>query len=328
MPKGDADNLRADLDDGCARVANLLLEALCCAPLTGTEYAVVLFIMRRTYGWAAKDRNRNKLDEITADEIATATVNPRSTVHKAVQTLVKGNVLLAESLGGNRFAYGMNTDVAQWGCADREWKASRTGLRENREAGVYNQKRSKVSPKTVRGLVENGQRYNQKGVEVGALSPTGTGADGASTDSRTDSRTDKGVKASTPPAGDVTLKQRTDTPAQAAANACLALWGLTHDALTGPQAGTYYKAMNALIAAQTGGAEEVAAWADQQQAVGFRTMGNGAAPEKAIPAAVRKEITAATWQAAYAGARAQAGPSTPAPFTIPRDRSTYLETKL
>ena len=50
MAKGDAEQLRADMDDGYTGIANLLVEALACCPLTSTEYAVCLFIMRRTYG--------------------------------------------------------------------------------------------------------------------------------------------------------------------------------------------------------------------------------------------------------------------------------------
>ena len=98
---------------------------------------------------------------------------------------------------------------------------------------------------------------------------------------------------------------REDTPAQAAANACLALYGITHETLTGPAAGSYYKAMNKLIGDLEHGAEELQAWATAEAVFGGKTLGNGSKPERAIPAAVRKSITAATWQQSFAKAKGQ-----------------------
>jgi len=100
---------------------------------------------------------------------------------------------------------------------------------------------------------------------------------------------------------------RPNTPAQAAANACLALYGLTHTDLPGPQAGAYFKAMHSLIGQLEHGAEELQAWADEQAAFGPRVLGNGTKPERAIPSAVRKALTASSWQAAFAATRASPG---------------------
>ncbi|WP_447538157.1 replication protein, partial [Escherichia coli] len=41
----------ADLDDGYARLSNMLLEAYSGADLTKRQFKVLLAILRRTYGW-------------------------------------------------------------------------------------------------------------------------------------------------------------------------------------------------------------------------------------------------------------------------------------
>jgi len=221
MPKGDADNLRADLDDGYARVANLLLEGLCCAPLTAAEYSVVLFIIRRTYGWASsRKRQECKLDAMTAELIADGTAMPRSTVHKALQSLTRSSVIIREpAKAGNYYAFGMNTDLSQWGLATPEWKTCKQQLGDARDGNTYNRggievrRRTSnrpriegggdadggVSPQTVRPITSNGETYNQQPPEVGALSPTDTEPEGTPTNSFTDSSTEKGGAGGEPP---------------------------------------------------------------------------------------------------------------------------------
>lgn len=111
------------------------------------------------------------------------------------------------------------------------------------------------------------------------------------------------AKASAPPAEPQAPTPREDSPAQVAANACLAIWGLTHENLTKEQAATYYKAMNKQVADLTGGAEELQAWADQEVENGKRVLGSGSKPETSVPKAVRKEVTASEWQAVFAAKR-------------------------
>ena len=51
MPKGDRVIGKADPEDGTTPVANLLLEALAMAHLSGEEKGAVLYLWRQTYGW-------------------------------------------------------------------------------------------------------------------------------------------------------------------------------------------------------------------------------------------------------------------------------------
>jgi len=160
MPKGDARKLHASLEDGHLKLSNLLVEALCCAPLSSTEIAVFLFVVRRTYGWASpKDKRSGRLDVMTAAEIAMGTGRPRRTVEKALTNLVRLHVILmietVPGVIGRPRAYGPNPDVASWGHT-REWFDFHGNLREAHERGVYYpQTRSHTTPLRVMSLPEN-----------------------------------------------------------------------------------------------------------------------------------------------------------------------------
>lgn len=336
MAKGDEQNLRADLDDGHTRVANLLMEALCCAPLTGTEYAVCLYIMRRTYGWArAKNRATGKSEPMTADTIAKGCVRALGSVRRSVQSLVAAKVIVADPLGGNHNAYGMNPDVSQWGLPNTDWKQAKTDLRENRESGIYARKGTDGIRKNEQSeecdlyskmsipLSENEQRSTQKRAEVGAVSPTATGAEAVPTDTTTDTTTES----TTAPAGASAKQPRKETPSQVAANACLALWSLSHDVLEDAARAAYYKAINALVSQLEGGAEQLQAWADEEAATGCpRVLGTGAKPEKVIPTVVRREVTAAGWQQTFAAARTK-GQTAGQRFILCEDGTRLPESK-
>lgn len=201
MPKGDAELLRADIDDGHTRVANLLLEGLCCAPLSGAQYAVALFIIRRTYGWAKqKDRASGKLDAMTAEEIADGTALSRGGVHKALQALGAANIIIQEQVRpGNYMAYGMNPDVGSWGLTNREWRTCKQALRDAREGYRYNRGGVEVSPVRGGGLTEKGQRSDPEISEGHGAKPTGTGLQGTSTAVR-QKGLQKGGQGTAPPA--------------------------------------------------------------------------------------------------------------------------------
>ena len=48
MPEGQDKILKAELEDGYGRIANLLLEALALSNLNGKQMSICLFIIRRT----------------------------------------------------------------------------------------------------------------------------------------------------------------------------------------------------------------------------------------------------------------------------------------
>lgn len=329
-PKSDANDLRADLDDGYARVANLLLEAASCAPLSGGEFRVLMFVVRRTYGWAQHgDRQTGKMDTMTAAEIAKGTGLPKGTVANAVGSLCRANVLLTDlavTKNQNIRRYGVNPDVNAWGEVTSDWSMYRVTLKDARETYTYN--RVDLYPNTGIPLPENRQRSTRNQAEVSALRPTRAGADDTLQTVNNESYSLTPLRGVREPA----VPERMDTPQTApdlhliqppppeappeptvadVGNALLQVWGLTHTDLSNdkPPAGRsrsdralYFSAIGKLVEDRS--AEELIAWASAQ---GPRELGTGQKAHRAIPREVRECVTASGWAKQFAEARESGG---------------------
>jgi len=346
MPKGDADGLRADLDGGWAKVSNLLSEALCSAPLSGGELRVVWFIIRRTYGYGRAGRDPQfKADIITAAEIVTGTGMQKGTVRAALLALQKGNVIWSETTvqGGPRL-YGVNPEVNEWGEATADWRFFRAGLKEAHEQHTFD--RNPHTGKYVhlcrisgKGVRNNQQRATESFAEGGGLSPTGSGPDSRAKESFTEKGTEE-AKASRVPARDPALSQGfqpgDDAPSAPAQSdpepppptvadrpdvqAIQAAWEAFPQA--GVATGPKFSGLIALV--QQHGiplVEEWAAWLRGHP----QALPPGATP---WPYFCTRFKTALTQPWSWKGNSSRASPGATAPFTIPQDRSTYLETKL
>lgn len=126
--KGDRDILKADLDDGYAKVANLLLEALAMAKMSGVQKGICLFLVRRTYSWGQKE------DRISLKEFAEACDSSPTYVSKQLKKLIDDNVIIrTENNVGKVPAYAINTRVVLWdkGCLNRQ------GLSERIRQGLF-----------------------------------------------------------------------------------------------------------------------------------------------------------------------------------------------
>lgn len=154
MAKGDRKILKADIDDGYTTVANLLIEALAIAKMTGIQKGICLFLIRRTYGWGQKE------DAITLNEFAQACDTSPSYVSKQLKELIKWGVIKRVRYEpGKTPVYTINTRVAQWckGCIDVQ------GLHERIIQGLYNCARV---PLHNRARVEQAQTLDTTGAEA------------------------------------------------------------------------------------------------------------------------------------------------------------------
>lgn len=116
MPKGDYQQLKADIEDGTVPIAHLLLEACSMAKLNGVAKGLVMFIWRRTYGWVDEGKRKHKDDRITLAEFAQATGSAKTYVSTQLKLLVKSGVIL-ESVDPDNARYkryGMNTEISEW----------------------------------------------------------------------------------------------------------------------------------------------------------------------------------------------------------------------
>lgn len=77
----------ADLDDGYARLSNMLLEAYSGADLTKRQFKVLLAILRKTYGW------NKPMDRITDSQLSEITKLPVKRCNEAKLELVRMNII-------------------------------------------------------------------------------------------------------------------------------------------------------------------------------------------------------------------------------------------
>ena len=106
------ENAELQVENGqYTRIVNKVLDELVKVPLLGAEYAVCLFVIRKTYGYQKKD------DEISITQFEEATGNSRPTIVKALKNLQLVNILTLVKKGNsknvsNRWAF--NKYYSSW----------------------------------------------------------------------------------------------------------------------------------------------------------------------------------------------------------------------
>ncbi|MFI03392.1 replication protein [Salmonella enterica] len=105
----------ADLDDGYARLSNMLLEAYSGADLTKRHFKVLLAILRKTYGW------NKPMDRITDSQLSEITKLPVKRCNEAKLELVRMNIFKQQ--GG---MFGPNKNISEWRIPQNEGKSPKT----------------------------------------------------------------------------------------------------------------------------------------------------------------------------------------------------------
>ncbi|ENI9961571.1 replication protein [Salmonella enterica] len=105
----------ADLDDGYARLSNMLLEAYSGADLTKRHFKVLLAILRKTYGW------NKPMDRITDSQLSEITKLPVKRCNEAKLELVRMNIIKQQ--GG---MFGPNKNISEWCIPQNEGKPPKT----------------------------------------------------------------------------------------------------------------------------------------------------------------------------------------------------------
>ena len=115
MPKGDRLKLKADPEDGTTPIANILLEAVAMARISGLQKGAIIYLWRRTYGWIDNDGERKKEDKITLTEWCRALDKTKSRVSTALTELENKNIIIrrqGDNWGG--YFYQLNTNISSW----------------------------------------------------------------------------------------------------------------------------------------------------------------------------------------------------------------------
>lgn len=95
-------------EDGFTKIANELLEAICRHKFTAREYAVVLAVIRKTYGF------NKKLDRLALSQLETMTGVTRGNLSETIKRLESYRVLFLKREQGKTQSIGINKNYTQW----------------------------------------------------------------------------------------------------------------------------------------------------------------------------------------------------------------------
>jgi phage replication O-like protein O len=100
------------LEDGYTRIANEILGALAHVHLSGREWNVLIFVIRKTYGFGKKQ------DRIALSQIMQATGMQRSHVSRTLKLLILKNIITPSGHDTENHLYliGLNKDYRTWKC--------------------------------------------------------------------------------------------------------------------------------------------------------------------------------------------------------------------
>lgn len=119
----------ADLDDGYARLSNMLLEAYSGADLTKRQFKVLLAILRKTYGW------NKPMDRITDSQLSEITKLPVKRCNEAKLELVRMNIIKQQ--GG---MFGPNKNISEWCIPQNEENPLKRGIKHPSNWGLLSLK--------------------------------------------------------------------------------------------------------------------------------------------------------------------------------------------
>lgn len=98
------------VENGHLKIANEVWEHLMCSALTGSEYQVVMTVIRKTWGW------NQKIAEISLDEFCKSTFQSERSIARALQSLTEKNILTRVKGGGRSrpSKWGFNKNWETW----------------------------------------------------------------------------------------------------------------------------------------------------------------------------------------------------------------------
>lgn len=95
-------------ENGFTKIANEILENLVNTPLLGAEFQVLLFIIRKTYGY------NKKQDRISFTQFEQATGISRQTINKTIKNLMAKGLIVKICLPGGNMGYTFIKDHEKW----------------------------------------------------------------------------------------------------------------------------------------------------------------------------------------------------------------------
>lgn len=114
---------KPQLEDGYCRLSNELLDAFARLQLSGNDWRVLHFIIRKTYGYG------KKVDNLANSQICEATDLKKTVVSRALKKLQDSNITLY-----NGKSVGLQKDYEQWKVIGRQQKLAKSATSETSES--------------------------------------------------------------------------------------------------------------------------------------------------------------------------------------------------
>ena len=137
------------IEKGFTRIANEILERLVNTPLLGSEFQVLLCIIRKTYGY------QNKVDIISLSQFQKATGLSRPTVVKTLKNLVTRKMVVKIYLPHDRISFSFNKNYDEWvvnisKLVKGKWVASKDVLTEtSKDVLTHKRKKERIHTKEI-----------------------------------------------------------------------------------------------------------------------------------------------------------------------------------
>lgn len=140
------------LENGYTRLANELLDALIGAGLTARQWAVVMAVIRKTYGF------NKKADEIGLSQLSTMTGIEKANLSRTVRELEAAHVINREA-GTHGHLLSINKQHKQWGLSNQQPQLSKEQRLSNQQPGVVETTTVGVVESTIQGLSNQQPQY-------------------------------------------------------------------------------------------------------------------------------------------------------------------------
>lgn len=151
------------LENGYTKLANELLEALICAGLTARQWAVVMAIIRKTYGF------NKKADEIGLSQLAAMTGIDKAHLSRTVRELEACKVIHREA-GTHGHSLSINKKHKQWELPKEQPRLPKEQQLPDEQRGVADSATTGVADSANSGLL-NEQPQNTSSKNIGKTTP-------------------------------------------------------------------------------------------------------------------------------------------------------------
>lgn len=139
------DDTSPQLENGYTRLANELLDALLCAGLTARQWAVVMAIARKTYGW-----NKTR-DDIGLSQLRLLTGIDKAHLSRAVRELESLGIVHREP-GTHSHTLGINKRHKEWRLLNQQPQLPKEQPLPNQQPGVAESATLGVAESATQGL--------------------------------------------------------------------------------------------------------------------------------------------------------------------------------